>query len=49
MTKKTCTKDTQDIERNFLRALTGGPSWDLVNGDLVFKGPGGSMTLARSL
>ena len=49
MTKKACDKANQDIERGFLRALTGGPAWDLVNGDLVIKGPGGAMRLARSL
>jgi heat shock protein HslJ len=49
MTKKTCDKANLDIERAFLHALMGTPSWDLVNGDLVFKGPGGAMRLARSL
>ena len=49
MTRKTCDKVNQDIERGFLRALQGGPSWDLVNGDLVIKGPGGAMRLVRSL
>jgi heat shock protein HslJ len=49
MTKKACDKANQDIERGFLRALQGGPSWDLVNGDLVIKGPGGAIRLARSL
>jgi len=49
ITKKTCDKVNQDIERGFLRALTGTPAWDLVNGDLVLKGPGGAMRLVRSL
>jgi len=49
ITKKTCDKVNQDIERGFLRALTGTPAWDLVNGDLVIKGPGGAMRLVRSL
>jgi heat shock protein HslJ len=49
ITKKTCNKVDQEIERGFLRALMGTPAWDLVNGDLVFKGPGGSMRLVRSL
>ena len=49
MTKKACNKGDQDIERGFLRALQGGPAWDLVNGDLVLKGPGGAMRLVRSL
>ena len=49
MTKKTCEKTNQAIENGFLRALQGSPSWDLVNGDLVFKGPGGAMRLVRSL
>ncbi len=49
MTKKTCDKGNQDIEHGFLRALMGTPAWDLVNGDLVIKGPGGEMRLVRSL
>ena len=49
MTRKTCDKANQEIERSFLRALQGGPAWDLVNGDLVIKGPGGAMRLVRSL
>jgi heat shock protein HslJ len=49
MTKKACDKNNLEIERAFLRALTGTPAWDLVNGDLVFKGPGGAMRLVRSL
>ena len=49
LTKKTCGKVNMDIERNFLRALQGGPAWDLVNGDLVIKGPGGALRFVRSL
>jgi heat shock protein HslJ len=49
MTKKTCDKANQAIEQGFLRALMGTPAWDLVNGDLVLKGPGGAMRLVRSL
>ena len=49
LTKKACDKSNQEIERSFLRALQGTPAWDLVNGDLVFKGPGGVMRFARSL
>ena len=49
ITKKACDKPSTEIERAFLRALTGGPAWDLVNGDLVFKGPGGAMRMVRSL
>lgn len=49
MTKKSCEKGNQDIEHGFLRALMGTPAWDLVNGDLVIKGPGGAMRLVRSL
>jgi heat shock protein HslJ len=48
-TKKACDKGSQEIERGFIRALTGTPAWDLVNGDLVIKGPGGAMRLVRSL
>jgi heat shock protein HslJ len=49
MTKKACDKTNMAIEQGFLRALTGTPAWDLVNGDLVFKGPGGMMRMVRSL
>lgn len=49
ITKKTCSKENLDIERGFLRALQGGPAWDLVNGDLVIKGPGGAVRMVRSL
>jgi heat shock protein HslJ len=49
LTKKACDKTDQAIEQGFLRALLGTPAWDLVNGELVFKGPGGTMRLARSL
>jgi heat shock protein HslJ len=48
-TKKTCEKANLAIEQGFLRALMGTPAWDLVNGDLVIKGPGGAMRLVRSL
>ena len=49
ITKKACDKANQAIEQGFLRALQGTPAWDLVNGDLVLKGPGGAMRLVRSL
>ncbi len=49
ITKKACSKENMAIERGFLRAPEGAPAWDLVNGDLVFKGPGGAMRLVRSL
>lgn len=48
-TKKACDKANLEIERGFLRALLGTPAWDLVNGDLVIKGPGGALRFARSL
>ena len=37
------------IEVGFLSVLQSGPTWDLVNGELVIKGPRGSLRLARSL
>ena len=37
------------LELEFLSSLLGNPTWDLVNGELVIKGPRGSMRLARSL
>ena len=49
LTKKQCPKDIMQIEIGFLSTLIGSPTWDLVNGDLVIKGPRGSARLARSL
>ena len=49
LTKKQCPKDIMEVEVGFLSSLVGNPTWDLVNGDLVIKGPRGAMRLARSL
>ena len=49
LTKKQCAKDIMALETGFLSGLLGNPEWDLVNGDLVIKGPRGTMRLARSL
>ena len=49
LTKKQCPKDIMQLEMGFLSGLLGSPEWDLVNGDLVIKGPRGTMRLARSL
>jgi heat shock protein HslJ len=49
LTKKQCAKDVMQLELGFLSALIGSPTWDLVNGDLVIKGPRGALRLARSL
>jgi heat shock protein HslJ len=49
LTKKQCPKDVMQLEVGFLSALIGNPTWDLVNGDLVIKGPRGALRLARSL
>jgi heat shock protein HslJ len=49
LTKKQCPKDIMQLEVGFLSALLGSPAWDLVNGDLVIKGPRGTLRLARSL
>jgi len=49
LTKKQCPKDVMQLEMGFLSALIGSPVWDLVNGDLVIKGPRGALRLARSL
>ena len=49
LTKKQCPKDIMAVEFGFLSGLLGSPTWDLVNGDLVIKGPRGSMRLVRSL
>ena len=39
LTKKQCPKDVMQLEIGFLSTLIGNPTWDLVNGDLVIKGP----------
>lgn len=49
LTKKQCPKDLMQLEIGFLSTLIGNPTWDLVNGDLVIKGPRGAARLARSL
>ena len=49
LTKKQCDKDVMAIEYGFLTALTAQPSWDLVNGELVIKGPRGALRMVRSL
>jgi heat shock protein HslJ len=49
LTKKQCPKDVMAVEFGFLSSLIGNPSWDLVNGELVIKGPRGAMRLVRSL
>jgi heat shock protein HslJ len=49
LTKKQCDKDTMAVELGFLSALLGQPTYDLVNGELVIKGPRGTLRLARSL
>ena len=48
-THKQCDKDTMAIETGFLGALLGSPAWDLINGDLVIKGPRGTLRMVRSL
>ena len=49
LTKKQCAKDVMQLELGFLSALVGSPTWDLVNGDLIIKGPRGALRLGRSL
>jgi heat shock protein HslJ len=49
LTKKQCDKDTMAVEFGFLTGLLGLPTWDLVNSELVIKGPRGEMRLDRSL
>ena len=49
LTKKQCDKDTMAIEVAFLTALLGEPAWDLVNSELIIKGPRGALRLVRSL
>ena len=49
LTRKQCSKDIMAVEFGFLSNLTQSPTWDLVNGELVIKGPRGSMRLERSL
>jgi len=49
LTNKACDKDSKAIENGFFGALLGQPSWNLVNDQLIIKGPKGTMTLIRSL
>ena len=49
LTKKQCPKDVMAIETGFLSALYGQPAWDLVNGELIIKGPRGTLKMVRSL
>jgi heat shock protein HslJ len=49
LSKKQCDKETTAIEVGFLSALMGTPAWDLINGDLVIKGPRGALRMVRSL
>jgi heat shock protein HslJ len=49
LTRKKCEKDVMAVEFGFLSSLIGKPTWDLVNGDLVIKGPRGAIRLVRSL
>ena len=49
LTKRQCPKDVMALEIAFLSALLDKPTWDLVNDDLVIKGPRGSLRLVRSL
>jgi heat shock protein HslJ len=49
LTKKQCAKDVMAVETGFLGALLGSPTWDLVNGELVVKGPRGTLHFDRSL
>lgn len=48
LTMMQCSDDIMAVESGFLSALAGSPTWDIVNGDLVIKGPNGSLRLARS-
>jgi heat shock protein HslJ len=49
LTKKQCAKDVMATELGFLSALIGQPTWDLVNDELVIKGPRGQLRLVRSI
>ena len=49
LTKKKCDKDVMAVEFGFLSALLGQPTYDLVNGELLIKGPRGALRLDRSL
>ncbi len=46
---KQCAKDLKALESGFLNALTGNPSWDLINDELIIKGPRGTLKMVRSL
>jgi len=49
LTKRQCAKDVMATEFGFLSALLGQPTWDLVNNELVIKGPRGALRMVRSL
>jgi heat shock protein HslJ len=49
LTKNECPKDVKAIEVGFLNALVGNPSWDLINDELIIKGPHGTLKMVRSL
>ena len=48
LTKKTCDKNTMDLEKAFLIVLRSSEKWDLVEGSLVLSGSKGSIKLERS-
>ena len=49
LTKKQCDKDTMAIEVGVPLRAAREPAWDLVNSELVIKGPRGALRLVRSL
>lgn len=49
LTKKSCAAPDMQFEQAFLRALHTQPVWDIANGLLEVKGPGGTLTFARGL
>jgi heat shock protein HslJ len=49
LTKKQCDKEKAQFEIQYLTAIHLGPTWDLVNGNLVLKSQAGQYAFQRSL
>jgi heat shock protein HslJ len=49
VTHNQCDKVKMEFEVSFLTYIHSNPSWDVVNGDLIMKGQGGTMLFQRSL
>jgi len=48
LTRRACDKATQSAETAYLSALRYAQKWDIVNGQLVMKGPAGELRFDRT-